>query len=409
MADRDVSALGLASPPASAPATTYYPAASVRNLGKYPANVSGYIRQYDVSSGVLVATYQIARANLQPGATAAVASTDPLVWSPADIGKKFYFQGFATTDRDQVPSNNYFGPLTVEVTGATPPPPVIQAHAPQHANGGTDELDVEGLSGQLAEKQDPTEHASDHMNGGDDELSVAGLSGELADPQTAKGHHTTHEPGGLDPILGIPAAAHHATHETGGSDPIAGVEKTANKGAASGYCGLGTDSLVPSTNLATNEPGANQFLKADRTWDAPVSVPLPLAPFELSHQKELLGTVTGMSTQTIVTKHYHTPTPTPSGVLLLASLALGDPNQQQGNCQVDIWIEWISGGQTKKSPIAYFTKLAYDHTWERMVSFFAFAAADPPDNNTDVLLVIDNQHNDAVGWGEAQLLVLPLQ
>lgn len=56
-------------------------------------------------------------------------------------------------------------------------------HAATHENGGIDELNVGGLSGVLADDQNPVAHASDHENGGGDEISVAGLSGQLADIQ----------------------------------------------------------------------------------------------------------------------------------------------------------------------------------------------------------------------------------
>ena len=62
---------------------------------------------------------------------------------------------------------------------SAPPGP----HAADHENGGSDEISVAGLSGLLADDQNPTAHASDHQNGGGDEISVAGLSGLLADAQ----------------------------------------------------------------------------------------------------------------------------------------------------------------------------------------------------------------------------------
>jgi len=229
MADYDVQALGLASPPASAPVTTYYPGVTVRNNGVHPANVTGYVRQYDRDTGLLLATYDVARANLAAGATAAVASTSPLVLLPADIGRKFLFQGFVTCDRDSVPANNYFGPVEVVVTGETPPPPPIDEHHTQHENGGADELNLDGLPGKLAENQEPTEHASAHQDGGADQLDVDGLSGELAEPQTAK--------------------SHAGTHSTGGADPIIGYEETSHRGAASGYAPLDSDARLPIANL----------------------------------------------------------------------------------------------------------------------------------------------------------------
>lgn len=46
----------------------------------------------------------------------------------------------------------------------------------------------------------PGAHASTHENGGSDEIDVTGLSGLLADGQTPLAHATTHEAGGADPI-----------------------------------------------------------------------------------------------------------------------------------------------------------------------------------------------------------------
>jgi len=100
----------------------------------------------------------------------------------------------------------------------------VVAHVSTHENGGTDELDVSGLSGVLADDQPalahslggakhtadtlaslnakisdatlddagdprtPSAHASGHQNGGADEVNVAGLSGVLADDQPAQAH-----------------------------------------------------------------------------------------------------------------------------------------------------------------------------------------------------------------------------
>ncbi len=57
------------------------------------------------------------------------------------------------------------------------------AHATSHENGGADEITVSGLSGLLADEQDPLAHSGDHENGGGDEIGVGGLSGLLADDQ----------------------------------------------------------------------------------------------------------------------------------------------------------------------------------------------------------------------------------
>ena len=74
-------------------------------------------------------------------------------------------------------------------------------HATTHENSGSDEVNVDGLSGLLADPQTPDTHVTTHQNGGSDELSVAGLSGELADPQVPKLHASTHTDGGADELI----------------------------------------------------------------------------------------------------------------------------------------------------------------------------------------------------------------
>ena len=76
----------------------------------------------------------------------------------------------------------------------------LLVHAARHQNGGADEISVAGLSGLLADDQNPTAHAADHQNGGSDEINVAGLSGELADNQPPKAHAARHQNGGADEI-----------------------------------------------------------------------------------------------------------------------------------------------------------------------------------------------------------------
>ena len=51
-----------------------------------------------------------------------------------------------------------------DVTGSNAP----QAHKTSHENGGTDEISVAGLSGELADDQPPRAHASGHTDGTDD-------------------------------------------------------------------------------------------------------------------------------------------------------------------------------------------------------------------------------------------------
>jgi hypothetical protein len=56
----------------------------------------------------------------------------------------------------------------------------------------------------------------------------------------------------------------------GDNDPrVAAVEHTTNKGAASGYLGLGSDSLAVPAQLASGTADATHFLRGDKTWAVP--------------------------------------------------------------------------------------------------------------------------------------------
>lgn len=269
MADYDVQALGLASPPASAPVSTYYPGIRVRNNGIHPADVTGWLRVYDSDTGQLLQTFDVSRAAVQPGTEATATSAQPWELTEADIGRHFLWNGYITTEREQVPANNPMAPTSIVVTGEVPPPPVVTAHAGQHEAGGTDELSVAGLPGQLAEPQHPIDHASLHQAGGDDVLNVQDLAGRLAEAQTPAGHaneaHTVAYATGSDVAGAI--GIHDA--QTTAHDDATNLEHTANKGAANGYAGLGANGKVPAAQLGGPPTSTNAFLKADQTWATP--------------------------------------------------------------------------------------------------------------------------------------------
>jgi hypothetical protein len=101
----------------------------------------------------------------------------------------------------------------------------------------------------------PGAHASTHENGGGDEINVAGLSGELADPQPPKAHNQA-----LSTITGHDKAAHDALGidaDTVDTYHAAALEKIANKGAANGYCGLDASALIALASIPTNLTGKN--------------------------------------------------------------------------------------------------------------------------------------------------------
>jgi len=105
-------------------------------------------------------------------------------------------------------------------------------------------------------------HATTHENGGTDEISVAGLSGKLADAQ--------------DPT------AHAASHGLTGGDPILSAEYTSRKGIAGGYCELTSpDAIIPESRLVSpghTGGGPLDFLSSDRTWKTPAATVTFAAP-----------------------------------------------------------------------------------------------------------------------------------
>jgi hypothetical protein len=132
------------------------------------------------------------------------------------------------------------------------------AHKTSHENGGSDEISVDELSGQLADAQPsswalvsykpttftPAAHKTSHQALGSDEIFVAGLAGELTAEQKSswakvsgkptafapEAHKTSHQLAGSDALSvaglsGLLATAqtplaHKTSHENGGSDEI---------------------------------------------------------------------------------------------------------------------------------------------------------------------------------------------
>ena len=104
----------------------------------------------------------------------------------------------------------------------------VIAHKTSHQDGGSDEVNVAGLSGLLADEQlsawdavsgkpstfTPSAHKALHQNGGSDEVNVAGLSGVLADEQLSAWDAVSGKPSAFTP------SAHKASHEASGSDEI---------------------------------------------------------------------------------------------------------------------------------------------------------------------------------------------
>ena len=295
MPDIDVAAVALTIPPARATLTTYRPTFTVKNNGRAAVLATGFVRIY--KAGKMVFTSEVFTAQIPAGASANAQAYD--YWKPTELGK-YTTSGYITCPRDSVEANNQLAPVAFEVTSETPPtPPVVNLHASQHEEGGTDELNIDGLPGTAADKQHPLDHADQHSSGGDDELDVTGLHGVLADGQAVANHanekHTTpfatvvalsvHEAAtschalaaNLEKTAKKNAANGYAGLDSGSliadSQVPATVERTANKAQANGYAPLDATSKVPAANLGGIPITAGQFLRSDQSWaDVPSAV-----------------------------------------------------------------------------------------------------------------------------------------
>ena len=193
MADYDVGVLGLQTPPTAASLTPYRPAVSVRNNGIHDALASGYVRIY--AAGLLVFESEVYSGTLPPGTTALAQAVD--IWTPPAEGA-YIVNGYVSTPLDQVEPNNVLQPTTIIVAGGPVPPPTpVEPHAPQHEEGGADEVNIDGLRGRAADPQTPLGHVASHQAGGADQLNVGSLIGELASPQTPKTHDNAYH----DPVM----------------------------------------------------------------------------------------------------------------------------------------------------------------------------------------------------------------
>jgi len=333
MADYDVEALALVTPPRDAVLTSYRPAVSVRNNGNHEAIADGWLRIY--SAGLVVFTTQLFSGTIAPGATGIAQGQDN--WTPNTEGP-FVIFGYLTCDNDQNEPNNNLAPSTIVVSGGpVPPPSPVTPHAPQHEEGGTDEISIDGLSGLTKDPQVARPHAATHQAAGNDQLNVSGLAGVLGEPQVPTQHgNEWHDPdfatasalaahqaatsvhtsatnlanretsgtlsglvpgdqltngsdigdAGDDPTkfalrndrkLGPSVPVHHANkHAPTGDDPLnlsgLGFELSVHKNAANGYCPLDTNAKVPSLNLANSSsatPGS-KYLTNAQTFDVPV-------------------------------------------------------------------------------------------------------------------------------------------
>jgi len=151
-----------------------------------------------------------------------------------------------------------------------------------------------GNDARLTNARTPTAHAGTHTNGGSDELDVTGLSGLLADAQTPLAHAASHATGEDDELtpedIGAVPTARTITAGTGlsgGGDLSASRTLTVSYGSSAGTAAEGNDSRLAndrtasglrtaSTTVAVSgatAPSAGQVLAATSTTAAQWSDP----------------------------------------------------------------------------------------------------------------------------------------
>jgi hypothetical protein len=191
----DVRITAYVSPVAEQPQASLTPIIHVINVGDEDTRITGLIRIYRESTGLLIYTSELVPTVLAHDTETDIAALTPFD-PPAPADDDYFIKA------DGLASSFLPGPPLAITLGAwhfdikTPPMGEAPAgHHVTHEDGGSDELDVTGLSGQLNESQTPTAHAASHQDGGADELDHGTLPG-LADddhPQYKLRHEIFYE------------------------------------------------------------------------------------------------------------------------------------------------------------------------------------------------------------------------
>jgi len=147
----------------------------LKNYADETGEVTGTFRVYNDTTGLLIHTSEIAPVSVAAGVTVDVdALTDFDPPAPADDVYFVIFDGIATNALvpDGITFHRGSFYFDVKPVGMGPAP---AAHHATHEDGGSDEIDVTGLSGLLDDEQDPLDHHADHEAGGGDEIDLLGL------------------------------------------------------------------------------------------------------------------------------------------------------------------------------------------------------------------------------------------
>ncbi len=176
-------------------------------------------------------------------------------WIRQEIAKAI--RGIGGTETG-ISGGSVIGPIPVES---------VPAHASTHENGGGDEINVGGLSGELADPQPPKAHeitAHTATGGSPGDVPTVQADGSLALQAPAAGvtpaDSVTTQAFGDAPVVGVSVEYAREDHKHGmpadpltahlaAGDPHSQYQKESEKGAANGYASLGADGKVPASQL----------------------------------------------------------------------------------------------------------------------------------------------------------------
>jgi hypothetical protein len=169
----DVRITGYVTPVAEQPQASLTPVIAVQNFADEDAVIHGLIRIYRESTGLMIYSSELAITQLAHHTSANIAALTPF-------------------DPPEPADDDYFVKADIVATSFLPGPPM-------NATLGSFYFDIKTPPMGAA----PAGHHATHEDGGSDPVDVSGLSGELADDQPPKAHHASHEPGGSDRVLPV--------------------------------------------------------------------------------------------------------------------------------------------------------------------------------------------------------------
>lgn len=163
----------------------------VLNAGDEDATITGTVRIYRDSTGLLEYDSVLATTSLPHGTTAVIPVLTP--FDPGAPADDDYFVIAEIHAKSQIPPgwhelDDHLDPMYFDVKPAPMGPPPATHHT-THEAGGMDPVDLTGMTGLTATPQTPALHAVSHQDGEADEVNVAGLHGELADDQPPLTHN----------------------------------------------------------------------------------------------------------------------------------------------------------------------------------------------------------------------------